>query len=53
MVVDVIIGPFDIIMGNAIMGEVTPRMAEAISSSKASKVIIPLTRENIENGVVS
>ncbi|GAH00442.1 unnamed protein product, partial [marine sediment metagenome] len=33
--VDIIIGPLAITMANAMMGEVTPQMAEAISSSKA------------------
>jgi hypothetical protein len=45
--VDLIIGPIGIIMANAMMGEVTPKMAEAISSSQAKKVLIPLTQENI------
>jgi len=45
--VDVIIGPFAIIMANAMMGELTPKMAEAISSSKARKILIPLIQENV------
>ena len=44
--VDVIIGPMAIVMANTMMGELTPKMAEAISSSKAFKVLIPLTQEN-------
>ncbi len=44
--VDVIIGPLAIVMANAMMGELTPKMAEAISSSRALKVLIPLTQEN-------
>jgi hypothetical protein len=44
--VDVIIGPVAIVMANAMMGELTPKMAEAISSSRALKVLIPLTQEN-------
>ncbi len=46
-VVDIIVGPLAIIMANAMMGEVTAKMAEAISSSKALKVLIPLTQERI------
>ena len=46
--VDVIIGPFAIIMANSMMGELTSRMAEAISSSKAHKILIPLTQENVK-----
>jgi len=45
--IDVIIGPFAIIMANSMMGELTPKMAEAISSSGAHKILIPLTQENV------
>jgi hypothetical protein len=47
-IVDIIIGPLAIIMANAMMGEVTAKMTEAISSSKALKVLIPLTQERIK-----
>ena len=46
--VDVIIGPMAIIIANAMMGEVTPEMAQAISSSPAKKILIPLSQENVE-----
>jgi uncharacterized protein DUF3842 len=46
--VDFIIGPIGIIMAHAMMGEVTPRMAEAVASSRAKKFLLPLTQENIE-----
>lgn len=46
--VDFIIGPLSIIMPNAMMGEVTPTMAEAVSSSGAKKILIPLTQEKVE-----
>lgn len=45
---DVIIGPISIIMPNAMMGEVTPNMAQAVSSSEARKILIPLTRERVK-----
>lgn len=45
--VDVIIGPVAILMPNAMMGEVTPLMAEAVCSSRARKLLIPLTQENV------
>jgi uncharacterized protein DUF3842 len=48
MQVDVIIGPISIIMANAMMGEMTPLMAEAVSSSPAKKLLLPLTQENVE-----
>jgi len=46
--VDLIIGPVSIIMANAMMGEVTSRMAEAVASSRARKLLIPLSQENAE-----
>lgn len=46
--VDVIIGTIAIIMAHSMMGEVTPKMAEAVASSPAKKLLIPLSRENIE-----
>jgi hypothetical protein len=45
--VDVIIGPVSILMANAMMGELTPKMAIAVSSSRAQKILIPLTQEKI------
>jgi hypothetical protein len=45
--VDLIIGPVAITWANAMLGEVTPRMAEAIASSFATKILIPLTQENV------
>lgn len=44
---DVIIGPISIVMAHSMMGEVTPRMAEAIAASPARKLLIPLTQENV------
>ena len=46
--VDVIIGPIGIILANAMMGEITPKIAEAVASSPAKKLLIPLTQENVE-----
>lgn len=45
--VDVIMGPLAILMAHAMMGEVTPRMAEAVSMSNAKKILIPLTQERV------
>ncbi|MFO7599247.1 MAG: DUF3842 family protein [Candidatus Desulfacyla sp.] len=44
---DVIIGPLGILMTDAMMGEVTADMASAVSSSRAVKILIPLTQERI------
>ena len=45
---DLIIGPLAIIMPHSMMGELTPRIAEAISLSPSRKILIPLTQENLE-----
>jgi hypothetical protein len=44
---DVIVGPVSITWANAMMGEVTPKMAEAITSSPAPKLLLPLSQELI------
>lgn len=45
---DCIIGPIAIMWANAMLGEVTPKMAEALSSSPAKKILIPLSQERVE-----
>lgn len=51
---DIVIGPIGIIMAHAMMGEVTPKMAEAVANCPAGKFLIPLTQENIQVvGVIS
>ena len=45
---DVIIGPVSIIMANSMMGELTPAMAQAVASSPAKKLLLPLSQEKIE-----
>ncbi len=44
---DLIIGPISITWANAMLGEVTPRMAEAVMSSLAPKILLPLTQERV------
>ena len=44
---DLIIGPISIVIANAMLGELTPAMAEAVASSEARKILIPLSQENI------
>lgn len=46
--VDIIIGPIGIIMAHAMMGEVTPRMAEAVAGCPAQKILLPLSQENVD-----
>lgn len=45
--VDLIAGPLGIIVAHAMMGEVTPRIAEAVGASPAPKILLPLSQENI------
>jgi len=45
--VDILIGPVSIIVAHAMMGEVTPAIAEAIARSSARKLLIPLSQENV------
>ena len=39
---DVIVGPVGIVIADALLGEVTPRMAAAVGQSRARKVLIPV-----------
>ncbi|MGI6141574.1 MAG: DUF3842 family protein [Caldicoprobacterales bacterium] len=43
---DIIVGPIGIIITNSLLGEVTPRMAAAVSSSGAVKFLIPSNKCN-------
>lgn len=46
--VDVITGTLSIILPNGMLGELTPEMAKAITSSPAKKILIPMNQEGIE-----
>jgi len=46
--VDIILGPVGILNANAMMGELTPKMAEAIGSSHALKILLPLNKCHIQ-----
>jgi len=46
--VDLIVGPVGIIFANSMLGELTPKMAEAIASSGTELILLPLNREGIE-----
>ncbi len=45
---DVIVGSIAITWANAMLGEVTPAMAAAVSSSPALKILLPLSQENAD-----
>ncbi len=38
---DIVVGPMGILAANALLGEVTPKMAEAVGSCHGLKVLIP------------
>ena len=46
--VDIIIGPLAIIAANSMMGEISPMMSEASASSSARKLLLPVSKCNIE-----
>lgn len=41
---DVIIGPLGIVIADSLLGEVTPDMALAVAQSKATRILIPVSR---------
>ena len=43
---DIIVGPIGIVFANALLGEITPAIATAVSASKAFKILIPVNRCN-------
>ena len=42
----ILVGPLGIAVANAMLGEVTPKMAEAIGNSDAQKILIPTNNCN-------
>jgi hypothetical protein len=43
-----VVGPLGIVLAHSMRGELTPLMAEAISRSKALKLLLPLTLSQVE-----
>ena len=46
--VDIIIGTTSIVLVNSMMGELTPKMAEAVASSPATKCLLPVRIPEVE-----
>ena len=46
---DIIIGPIGMIIADAMLGEITPKMALAVAQAKATRIIIPFS--NCDNYV--
>lgn len=44
----IVAGPIGIVMANSMMGEITPRIAEAVASCDARKVLLPVTQSHVE-----
>lgn len=47
----VLLGPVGVLAANGLLGEVTPRMAEAIGASEAVKILLPSQRCSIRLAV--
>lgn len=43
---DIIVGPIGILLTNSLYGEITARMAEAVSLSRAKRVLIPFLHDD-------
>ena len=49
---DVIVGPIGIVLADALLGEITPKMAVAVAQSRAKRILIPFNHcDNIIVGV--
>lgn len=49
---DVIIGPVGIVIADALLGEVTPKMALAVGQAEAVRILIPMNKcDNLVAGV--
>lgn len=42
--VDIIAGPIGIVLADSMMGEITPKIAQAIGDSEALRVLVPMNR---------
>jgi hypothetical protein len=45
---DIIIGAISVLLANAMMGEVTPAMVQAIGVARAQKFLLPFTQEAVQ-----
>lgn len=46
--VDIVVGPIGIVIPNALMGEITPAIAEIVASSDARKILVPVSQNHFE-----
>ena len=45
---DAVLGPIGILVGNGLLGEVTPRMAAALGECDALKILVPVHKCHVE-----
>ncbi len=45
---DVVLGPIGILVGNGLLGEITPRMAAALGECDALKILVPVHKCHVE-----
>jgi hypothetical protein len=43
---DFILGPIGIVLGNSLMGEITPAMAEAVLAAPGERILLPLQHDH-------
>lgn len=46
--VDIVVGPIGIVIPNALMGEITPAIAEAVASCDARKILVPVSQNHFD-----
>ncbi len=46
--VDFIVGPIGIVVANAMLGEITPKMAEAVASGGARVLLVPMNHCHVQ-----
>ena len=45
---DIIVGPIGIIIPNTMMGEISPKIAEAVASARCKKILLPVNQNHVE-----
>jgi hypothetical protein len=45
---DIVVGPIGIVIANAMMGEITPKIAESVASCDARKILLPVSQSHFE-----
>ncbi len=49
---DIIVGPIGIVIADSLFGEITPKMATAVGSADATRILIPMNKcENMVAGI--